>query len=82
MIRRALGTIMIVTMAALAVIGPIAAAQSNDVIELTFMHAFNHVNPDLQAEIVEEFNALHPGIRVTIETVEWNAPPELLSMTI
>lgn len=67
-------------MVTLWAIAPMAFAQNGGVVELTYMHAFNHVNPELQAQIVEEFNSLHPGIRVNIEPVEWNAPPQLLAV--
>ncbi len=49
-----------------------------DVVELSFVHAFNHVSPEVQQQIVDEFNRLHPNIRVVIEPIHSTAARETL----
>ncbi len=47
----------------------VAPMYAAEVVQLTFMHAFNHIGPDVQQEIVDEFNRRNPNIHVTIEPI-------------
>jgi multiple sugar transport system substrate-binding protein len=53
---------------------------ADDIVELHYVHSFAHWGPDIQQQIVDEFNRQNPHIRVTIEPINYLQAAELLQI--